>query len=82
VSTTRKQSSSSPVTPRNEMVARKIHDDVTQKLTVLGIELALLEAKLPKKNALAPKIQQLSKLTTEIAMSVREVMEALTSKEI
>jgi signal transduction histidine kinase len=64
------------------MLARKIHDDVTQKLTVLGIELAVLEAKLPKNNALAPKIQQLSKLTTEIAMSVREVMETLSSKEI
>ena len=75
----RKQSKSE--TPSNEMLARKIHDDVSQKLTVLGLELAVMEAKLPKDNPLAPKIQQLSKLTTEIAMSVREVMEALAPKQ-
>lgn len=62
------------------MLARKIHDDISQKLTVLGIELALLEAKLPKSNTLAPKIQQLSQLTTEIATSVREVIEHLSPK--
>jgi signal transduction histidine kinase len=63
------------------MLARKIHDDVTQKLTVLGLELAILQAKLPKTNALAPKIHQLSQMTTEIAVSIREVMEALSPKE-
>lgn len=64
-----------------EMIARKIHDDVSQKLTVLGLELAVMEATLPKNNALAPKIHQLLKLQTEIAVSVREVMEALSAKE-
>ena len=78
MSATRKQSSAAK--PSNQMLARKIHDDVSQKLTVLGLELAVMEAKLPKNNAAAPKIQQLSKLTTEIALAVREVMEALASK--
>ena len=79
VSSTRKQSNSSTLS--NETLARKIHDDVSQKLTVIGLELAVMQAKLPNDNALAPKIQQLSKLTTEIAISVREVMEALSPKQ-
>jgi signal transduction histidine kinase len=79
MSNMRKQSNSA--TRSNATLARKIHDDVSQKLTVLGIELALMEATLPKTNALAPKIKQLSKLTTELALSVREVMEALAPKE-
>lgn len=79
MSDTSKQSK--PAIASNHILARKIHDDVSQKLTVLGLELAILEAKLPKNNALAPKIQQLSKLTGEIALSVREVMETLAPKE-
>jgi signal transduction histidine kinase len=78
MSSARKQSKSA--TPGNQMLARKIHDDVSQKLTVLNIELALMAMTLPKKNALSPKIQELSQLTTEIALSVREVMEALSLK--
>jgi signal transduction histidine kinase len=65
----------------NPRLARKVHDDISQKLTVLGLELAVLEMKIPKSNrSLAAKVQQLSRLTTEIAMSVREVMEALSAK--
>lgn len=64
----------------NQLLARKIHDDISQKLTVLGLELAVLQATMPKSNTLAPKIQQLSQLTTEIALSVREVMEQLSAK--
>jgi signal transduction histidine kinase len=66
--------------PSNQKLARKVHDDISQRVTMLGIELALLEAKPPKANAIAPKIQQLSKLTSEIALAVREVMEALSAK--
>lgn len=66
--------------PGNKMLARKIHDDISQKLTVLGLELAVLEARLPKSNTLAPKIQQLSQITAELATSVREVIEQLSAK--
>jgi signal transduction histidine kinase len=66
-------------TASNQQLARKIHDDISQKLTVLGLELAVLQATLPKSNALAPKIQQLSQLTTDIAICVREVMEQLSA---
>lgn len=62
------------------MLAQKIHDDIIQKLTVLGLELAFIEATLPKSNKLASKIQNLSQLHTEIATSVREVMEQLSPK--
>ncbi|MGZ4965428.1 MAG: histidine kinase [Limisphaerales bacterium] len=70
----------SPAAASNHLLARKIHDDISQKLTVLGLELAVLEAKLPKTDTLAPKIQQLSQLTTEIAVSVREVIEQISAK--
>ena len=66
--------------PGNRKLARKIHDDISQKLTVLGLELAVLEARLPKSNTLAPKIQQLSQITAELATSVREVIEQLSAK--
>jgi signal transduction histidine kinase len=66
-------------TTSNQLLARKVHDDISQKLTVLGLELAVLEAKMSKTDKLAPKIKQLSQLTTEIALSVREVMEALSA---
>jgi signal transduction histidine kinase len=78
VSRAPKQNSSA--TASNQLLARKVHDDISQKLTVLGLELALLTVKLPKAAQLAPKIKQLSQLTTEIAMSVREVMEELSAK--
>jgi len=66
--------------PGNQLLARKVHDDISQKLTVIGLELAVLKATLPKSNKLAPKIRQLSQLTTEICISVREVMEQLSAK--
>lgn len=74
-----KQSSSA--TTSNQLLARKIHDDISQKLTVLGLELALLTVKLPKDHELAPKMKQLSQLHTEIAMSLREVMEELSGNQ-
>ncbi|MDB6059355.1 MAG: hypothetical protein JWO95_3199 [Verrucomicrobiales bacterium] len=67
-------------TASNQQLARKIHDDISQKLTILGLELAVLQATLSKSNTLAPKIQQLSQLTTEVAISVREVMEQLSAR--
>ncbi len=72
---------SAPAKAGNPTLARKVHDDISQKLTVLGLELAVLEMKIPKANrTLSSKVKQLSQLTTEIAVSVREVMEVLSSK--
>jgi nitrate/nitrite-specific signal transduction histidine kinase len=78
VNRTRKKTTSG--TRSNRLLARKVHDDISQKLTVLGLELAVLQATLPSGNKLAPKINQLSQLTTEVAKSVREVMEVLSAK--
>jgi signal transduction histidine kinase len=78
MSTAPNQSNAAPMS--NEALARKIHDDVSQKLTVLGLQLAVMEATTDKSNPLAPKITELSKLTTEVALAVREVMEALSPK--
>jgi len=68
----------------NTRLARKIHDEVSQQLTVLSFELALLhglKAKKKKSPVLpAAKLQELTLLVQKIQQTVREISDELRPK--
>src|SRR5437016_7982633 len=60
--------------------ARTLHDDLSQKLTVLLIELSLLEKAFPEGTSEANKITELSNLVSSISQSVRQMTNELRLK--
>jgi signal transduction histidine kinase len=64
---------------RNQLLARKVHDDISQKLTIVGLELALLQIKKANTDPeLAAKLEHLANLTHEIGLAVRNIIETLS----
>jgi len=59
-------------------IARELHDDVTQRLAMLAIQLEELKvSSLNSKSSLVPKIDAVSLLTSEISADVRKVSHRL-----
>lgn len=65
-------------------LARKIHDEISQQLTILAFELALLQGPKPRKKA-APtiteaKLRELATLVQGVHQTVREITDELRPK--
>jgi two-component system sensor histidine kinase UhpB len=60
--------------------ARTLHDDLSQKLTALLIELSLLEAALPVNSTEAQKVASLSEIVSSVSQSVRRLTNDLRLK--
>lgn len=66
-------------------LAKELHDDFIQKLTVMTLELSLLESRLAKKRVIrrrdaAPKLQELSGLVDEMITGLRRIKSEMRPK--
>lgn len=61
-------------------MAREIHDDVSQKLTALSIEISLLQKRLGTTHPETAKLGEILELVSHIGASVRETMNELRPK--
>jgi signal transduction histidine kinase len=63
-------------------IARELHDDIGQRLALLGIELSRVQQSLPESAALYDLISEVRKQTTEIASDIQSLSHELHSSRL